>query len=286
MLQASDFFQRVGDPIRIARELHRRGVRQKLPLARDCAFDQPAKENADCPHDDQHQSYYRRRVLPSTGSQKELPDDCQTENPEHPPNEAHVQPHVTVENMAELVCDNSLQFIACEKFHATARHADDRITGRISGGKCIDCLLVLQDENLRNGYPRGNRHFLDDIEQLSRVGIVCVRVEQLAAQSRCEGGAALRDFADFVEAAKNDDQQRAGADDGKQFRIPQSVDVVDRRMARTEEDCCQQNVNDPDHRRHGCGEIENQAPGFPPGMLLLFDKIHRHSCTLIARTER
>src|SRR5438270_13260786 len=57
-------------------------------------------------------------------------------------------------------------------------------------------------------------------------------------------------------------------------------------MARTEEDCCQQNVNDPDHRRHGCGEIENQPPGFPSGMRLLFDKIHRHSCILIARTER
>src|SRR5207302_11141386 len=240
----------------------------------------------DCPHDDQHQSHYRRRVLPSTGSQKELPDDGQTENAEHPPNEAHVQAHITVEKMAELVRDDSLQFIAREKFHATARHADDRITGRVSGGKCIDSFLVLQDVDLRNWYSRGNRHFLDDIQQLSLVGIVCVRVEQLAAQSRCEGGAALRDFADFVEAADDDDQQSAGADGGKQFRIPQSVEVVGWYMARTEEDCCQQNVNDPDHRRHGRGEIENQPPGFPSGMRLLFDKIHWHNCILIARTER
>ena len=86
----------------------------------------------------------------------------------------HVEPHVAVEDVAELVGDDALQLVAGELLGAAAGDADDRVAGRIAGGEGVDARLVVQQEHGRHRHAGGERHFLDDVQQpaLDRVGRV------------------------------------------------------------------------------------------------------------------
>jgi hypothetical protein len=57
---AADFLQGAGEPVRLARELHRRGVGQSLAIARHSGLDEPREQHAD-PADDQQSDGDRHR---------------------------------------------------------------------------------------------------------------------------------------------------------------------------------------------------------------------------------
>jgi hypothetical protein len=84
---------------------------------------------------------------------------------------ANVQPHVAVQDMAEFVADDALQFIAGEHVNGATGDADGGIAGRVAGGEGIDGALVVQHIHLRHGHAGSDGHFFDDIEQLAFVGV-------------------------------------------------------------------------------------------------------------------
>ena len=130
--EAADFFQRAGDAAGIARELHGRGVGQKFALAADGGLDEPAEKNADVADDQQRKAEKRQRILSAAASaaarglQQNPADDGEAKNAEDDAHEPQVEPHVAVEDVAEFVADDALQFVARQQFHAAARDGDGR----------------------------------------------------------------------------------------------------------------------------------------------------------------
>jgi hypothetical protein len=114
------------------------------------------------------------------GLQKNSPDDREAKNSENGSHEPQIEPHVAVENVAELVADDALQFVARQKFHAAARDGDGRVAGFVAGGEGVDAVLVVHDINLRHGHAGRDGHFLDDVEQLAFVGVGRVRLTSRA----------------------------------------------------------------------------------------------------------
>jgi hypothetical protein len=90
--------------------------------------------------------------------------------------EPEVQPHVAVQDVAEFVADDTLQFVAREQLHAAARDGDGGVAGLVAGGEGVDAVLLVHDIDLRHRHAGGDGHFLDDVEQLAFVGIGRVRV--------------------------------------------------------------------------------------------------------------
>ena len=56
--------------------------------------------------------------------QQHAADHGQAQDAENDAHEAEIEPHVAVEDVAELVADDALQFVALERGDATARDAD------------------------------------------------------------------------------------------------------------------------------------------------------------------
>src|SRR5471030_611513 len=116
--EAADFFQRAGDAVRISRELHGRGVGEKFALAADGGLNQASEKNADVADDEQRKAKNWQRILSATapaaarGLQKNSPDDREAKNSKNRSHEAQVEPHVAIQNVAELVADDALQFVA------------------------------------------------------------------------------------------------------------------------------------------------------------------------------
>ena len=77
----------------------------------------------------------------------------------------HVEPHVSIENVAKFMGDDSLKLVAREGFYATSSDTHDCVLRGRSGRKCIDSLFVLQEVDRWNGCARGQCHLFDDIEQ-------------------------------------------------------------------------------------------------------------------------
>ena len=116
--EAADFFQRAGDAAGIARELDGRGVGEKFALAADGGLDEPSEKNADVADEQQHETENRQRILsaPAPAAARRLQenpaDDGEAKNAEDDSHEPEVQPHVAVQNVAEFVADDALQFVA------------------------------------------------------------------------------------------------------------------------------------------------------------------------------
>src|SRR5690606_18840347 len=62
-----------------------------------------------------------------------------------PADQANVQPHVTIQDMAELMRNHALQFVAIQFTNAAARNANDRILRLITSREGIDRRVVDQE---------------------------------------------------------------------------------------------------------------------------------------------
>jgi hypothetical protein len=120
--EAADFFQRAGNAARIARELDGRGVGEKLALAADGGLDETTEKNADVADDEQSKTEQGQGILSATAPaaarrlQENAPDDGEAENSENDSHEPEVHPHIAVQNVAEFVADDALQFVARQAF--------------------------------------------------------------------------------------------------------------------------------------------------------------------------
>ena len=122
-----------------------------------------------------------------------------------------VEPHVAVEDVAELVGDDALQLVARELLGTAARDADDGVAGREAGGERVDALLLVEQKHGRHGHAGGEGHFLDDVQQPALDGIGRVRINAPAAEPLGDDGAAAGQLSDLEQAAAADERKRPDA---------------------------------------------------------------------------
>src|SRR5258706_1530004 len=91
------------------------------------------------------------------------------------------QTHVEILDVAQLMADYRLELFAVADLQQPARHRDMRVMGTVAGRKGVR-VVVGDDPDLRPGYPGGDRHFVDDVDDLPlRVGF---RIDQLLRAGR------------------------------------------------------------------------------------------------------
>ena len=67
--------------------------------------------------------------------------------------------------MAELMANNSLQFIAIQYLQGAPRNRNRGVAGRVARREGVDATLLFEYVYLGHGYARCDRHLLDDIAQ-------------------------------------------------------------------------------------------------------------------------
>src|SRR5437764_3695520 len=85
-------------------------------------------------------------------------------NPEDQADQPNVEPHVAVEDVAELVGHHALQLVAGQIVEAALGDGDHGIARAVPGREGIDAGL-LQNINGGHRHSRGESHLLDDVEQ-------------------------------------------------------------------------------------------------------------------------
>jgi len=201
-------------------------------------------------------SGFRSRLLPRTYQAHDAEDDA---------DEAHVQAHVAVENVTELMGDHALQFVAIEQPDAAPRHADGGIVGGVTGRERIDARFPAQQVHRRHLHAGGQCHFLDHIQQLAFIRVRGVGVEQFAAEHLGDRAAAPGQLGGFGEAADDDHRQRAQGDPEQDLRVPRMV-------AAEQQD--EHRIDREDQSHHGQHEVGHELRGAAPGLVLSFKEIH------------
>ena len=92
----------------------------------------------------------------SGNAEHEVADQADQQDAVQDADEADVQPHVAVEDVAELVRDDALQFVARERFHRAARDADHGIGRRETGGERVHAGLVVHHVHGGTGMPEAS----------------------------------------------------------------------------------------------------------------------------------
>ncbi len=282
---AADLLQGPADTVGVAGELHRRGIGQELPLATDRGLDQVAKkrpgitEHQQCQAEDILEHHALAAVRGRTArariaAQHPVPDQADQQDAVEQGDQAHVEAHVAVVDMTELMGDHALQLFTAEQADGAAGHADHRVLGTQAGGEGVDADIV---EDIHRGHrrARGQGHFLDDIEQAALLEVLRREVDQATAQALGDHLAAGVQLHALVQAAAQhhgDHHQRHDAD---QRSIQQRRATPARRLA----------IEMPDQRQGEAGQgnqagdrqrhQQNQASGLTPGAVLVFKEIHR-----------
>ena len=187
-VEAADLAQRAADAVGVARELDCAGVGEELALARNGGLDQPSEEHADVtehPQGDAGQGDHRdaaAAVAAAAAAAGDLEQEAASHRdhrePEQHPDEPHVQPHVAVQHVRELVPDHALQLVARQPREGAARHGDHGIVDRVPRGERVDRVLVIHDEHARHRDAGRDRHLLDDVEQAAIEQVARRRIDR------------------------------------------------------------------------------------------------------------
>ena len=129
-------------------------------------------------------------------------DQAQQQNAVQHADHPQVEPHVAVEDVAELVGDDALELVARELLGAAARDGNHRIAGREAGGEGVDPFLVLEQKHGRHGHAGGQGHFLDDVEHSSFGRIERIGIQAPAAEPLGHGRAAAGQLGDFEQRCR------------------------------------------------------------------------------------
>ncbi len=290
--QRADLLERPGDPVRIARELDGRGIRQELALAAHRRLDQVAEEHPDIAQHVQRQADQRPGIRPSSfavatviepvGIGGRTEDDPaghadQEDAVEHA-DQADVEPHVPVEDVAELVRDHALEFVAGEVLDAAASDADDGVARRVSRCERVDPVLALEQVHRRHRSTGRDRHLLDDVQDLSLVGIGRLGREGAPSHHLGYAMAAAGQRGDPVHAAAADQGQRPQRHRREQAGVPEIDPGMQLRAlarAREEQGRRDDGIAQEDDRHHRDDEVDNQEAGLAPRRLLVLKEVHR-----------
>ena len=87
------------------------------------------------------------------------------QEPEHQPHQLHVQAHIAIEDVAELMPDHTLQLIAIQVLERPVGHGNGGIGRTVTGSEGVDPGFLFEHVDLGHGNTGGDRHFLDDVAQ-------------------------------------------------------------------------------------------------------------------------
>jgi hypothetical protein len=203
----------------------------------------------------------------------ELADHRDHEDAGDEADQAEVEPHVAVEDVAELVPDDALELVAREVVQRAPAHGDHGVAGRVAGGERVDGRLVVEHVHGRDRCARGDGHLLDDVEQPPLGQARAGRVDQPAAKHRGHGLAAVAQHHHLEQRPRRDD--REDDPDGHPQPLPVEHGRVaplvgpDHHQGRHRVD----RRDDPHDRQH---EQRDQPARLPPGVFLLVEEIHGH----------
>ena len=220
---AADFFQRAGQCPGVARELNRGGVRQELPGAVHRALDQRREDPPNVPDHPQQRADQGKRIAVSPRSHENAPEQRDVQNPEDQTHQVQVQAHVPVQDVAELVSNDALQFVARQQDKAAARHADDHVAGGMAGGEGVDAALRVQYVHRGHRSPRGDGHLLHHVQQFVFIGVGGVCRNEAAAEHFRDDLSAARKLDDFVRAAAKNEREGDGRNDQEELGVPKAI---------------------------------------------------------------
>jgi len=161
--------------------LYRTGVGEEFSLPGDCRLDQAAEERSHQAQHEQSQSQHhvaatrvspaRPGSPPAAREHHDPSDDRQHHDPGNQADQPDIEPHVAVEDVAELVGHHPLQLVAGEVIKAALGDGDHGVARSIAGREGVDARLIQKIDG-RHRHSRGDGHLLDDVEQplLPRVG--------------------------------------------------------------------------------------------------------------------
>ena len=141
---------------------------------------------------------------------REIGDHEQAEDPR---GEAHVDLHVAVEDVTELVADHGLQLVAIECVERALRHRHRGFVGRMPGRECVDAGLIGQHEDLRLADARRDGHLLDDVQQALALEVAVVAVTCTPPSERATAGPPARNLRASCQRREQD---------GRRARRPRS----------------------------------------------------------------
>lgn len=144
-------------------------------------------------------------ALEAEGPQDAAAGETEDENTEDQRGEAHVEAHVAIEDVAELVADDALKFVAGEFLEGAAGDGDDGVAGVETGGERVDGGLLVHNVDGGHGDARRDGHFFDDVEEAAFEGVGGVRIDAATADALGDGGTAGGELVPFIERREADD---------------------------------------------------------------------------------
>jgi hypothetical protein len=201
-----DRVERARDAVGVARELHARGVREKFALAGDRGLDRIRRDRArEADEGDQHPEHRPHRVgvaflarhtlrLPGRAVDERLALLADPGEPGENPRQAHVERHVAVQDVAELVPHHALQLVARELDHRAARRHDHRLVRRVARYQRVHAVLAVERVHRRHRDARCDRHLLDHVEQAPLERVAPARIEVARAEQVRDRRAAVAEL--------------------------------------------------------------------------------------------
>ena len=223
-----------GDAVGITGELHRRCIGKKFSLAAHRGLDQVAEKGAYESYDNQANA--QKDNAPGVfgaAAVHAAQHQVITNQPQHHDavqhaDQADIDAHVAVQDVAEFMGDNTLQLFPAEGFDSAAGYRDDGIAGRVAGGEGIDAVLFHQVDR-RHRDAGGDSHLFDYVEHPPLIQILRTGQQQPAVHHLRDTGAAASQARNLVEAAQEHDPGNGGADQPE--GAPIEAHGVDRRRA-------------------------------------------------------
>ena len=290
--ERTDLHQRVPQALRVARELHGGGVRQRFAVARHRGLDQPPEEQTDPAereHDERcNEDRLRCRAAAlrpaAAAARREAQDGARDHRDdresEQQPDQARAEPHVAVQHVAELVRDHALQLVAVEVDERAARDRDRGVRGAVAGREGVDPRLALEHVHLGHRHAGGDRDLLDDVaqpplERVGRVGADARAAEllgHLAAPGRERDGAREARDADRPQHHHGREEHHQRVTRERHVRAGERPAVV---LYGEDRDRRDDDEVDRDHDRdHRDDEQEHHPARLPPGGGLAREEVH------------
>ena len=182
----TDLLQRVGNTLRGAGELHSAGVGQVFALAADRGLNELPKERTAIADYQQAKSKGDKaaafsRAAEHRAAHQGAADDAQNQNAVEQRDNAQVDAHITVENMAELVGHYALKLLSVEQIDGALVDANHCVMNAKARGESINTVFT-NEIYRRHRHTSRNGHFLYHIKQLALLRVTRVLVDQHAAK--------------------------------------------------------------------------------------------------------
>ena len=218
----ADSLERAGDSVRIARELHGRGVGQELALPRDGRLDEVAEEQADEAEHHERQADDEQRIRRRCSCRDRLlrhrrKTRLATARGRRGPS-ARMPCSMPISRRLSRMSPlrmwlNSWAMTPCSSSRVSCS-AQPRVTpitaslGEKPAAKALMPCSSVEHEHRRHGHARGEGHFLDDVQQPAFGRIGRVRIDAPAAEPLGDDRAAAGELSDLEQAAAADERER------------------------------------------------------------------------------